>query len=106
MLADVIILNDHVIIQSPKLYMTLVRCYFPYTTHCLCRISDWPGGRVNRPVKTNTQTFIKFTQRHCQTVVLSGQNSGTAAPTDNFESQFKIHERKLRSKNFPSLLQV
>ena len=73
---------------------------------------DLEGG-VNRAVKTNTQTFIKFTQRQCrsggrqcQTAALTGQNSGTAAPADNFESQFKIRERKLRSEKLPSLLQV
>ena len=70
-------------------------------------------GEVNRPVKTNTQTFIKFTLRHCRsggrhcrTTALSDQNSGTTAPADNFESQFKISERKFRSEKFLSLLQI
>ena len=63
------------------------------------RISDWPRVEANRSVKTNTQTFIKFTLRHCcsrgrhcQTVALPDQNSGTAVPTDNFESEFEISE--------------
>ena len=103
----------------PTFYMR--RCYVDYLEDKErrglqqegdCRIFGWPRG-VNRLVKINTQTFIKFTLwhyrsggQHCWTVTLSGQNSGTAAPADNFESQFKIHERKLRSEKFPSLLQV
>ena len=66
---------------------------------------------VNRHVKTNTQTFIKFTLRHyrsrgrhCRNAALPDQNSDTAAPTDNFESQFKISEQKLRLEKFLSLL--
>ena len=34
--------------------------------HTCYRISGWSRERVNRPVKTNTQTFIKFTLRHCR----------------------------------------
>ena len=47
---------------------------------------------VNRPIKINTQTFIKFIPRHCRsggrhcrTAALPGQKSGTAVPADNFE---------------------
>ena len=63
---------------------------------------------VNRPVKTNTQTFIKFNLQHCHfdLAALPRQNSGTAAPADNFESQFKISECKLESEKFLSFLQV
>ena len=33
--------------------------------HLTYRTSGWPREGMNRPIKTNTQTFIKFTQPHC-----------------------------------------
>ena len=57
-----------------------------------CRIFGWPRG-VNRLVKINTQTFIKFTLwhyssggRHYRTMALPDQNIGTATSIDNFKS--------------------
>ena len=61
---------------------------------------------VNRPVKTNTQTFIKFNMRHYRSDLAALPDSGTAASADNFESQFKISECKLELREFLSFLQV
>ena len=63
------------------------------------------------PVKTILKQMSNFTRgtaaltsRHCRTAALPGQNSGTAAPVGNFESQFKISECKLESEKFLSFL--
>ena len=59
---------------------------------------------VNRSVKTNTQTFIKFNMRHYRSDLAALPDSGTAASADNFESQFKISVCKLESGKFLSFL--
>ena len=78
----------------------------------LCRILVNLDG-VNRPIKTKLKQMSNFTcgtaaltSRHCRTAALPGYNSDTTAPTDNFESLFKISEWKPRSEKFLSFLQV
>jgi hypothetical protein len=68
---------------------------------------------VNRPAKTKLELSSNSTcgtaalcPWHCHSVALAGQNSSTAAPADNFDAQFKICERKLRSEKLLSFLQV
>jgi hypothetical protein len=63
---------------------------------------------MNRSVKAKLELFVKFNPWHCRSVpaALLGQNSNTTAPADNFKAQFKIYERKLRSKKLLSFLQV
>ena len=65
------------------------------------------------PVKTKleqTSNSIRGTTAlipwHCRAVTLPGQNSGTAAPADNFEAQFKTYERNLGLENLVRFLQV
>ena len=68
---------------------------------------------MNRSVKTKLNQTSNFTggtaalrPRHCRAAALPGQNNGIAAPTNNFEPQFKIYELKLRSEKLLSFLHV
>ena len=54
----------------------------------------------------STCSTAALTSWHCRIAALPGQNSGTAASADNFESQFKISEYKLGSEKFLSFLQI
>ena len=55
----------HRLEDSERKWVDIVK-EIPNRFESYCRISGWPIEGVNRPIKTNTQTFIKFTLRHCR----------------------------------------